>query len=198
MPSHQSTGVATSSRNRLLNAAKKLFAAHGYEQTATSAIARAAATSESQLMRYFGGKAGVLEALFEEAWVDLNARVLRVLQQELRTRDAILEAVMTVALALARETDLGILFMFEGRRMRGNKAAVRLSTGFVSYSDTIRGLVRKAQAAGEMDPALDAGAIASSILGAAESMMRDRSEMRATLEAMLSGFKAAPKRKVSR
>ena len=49
----------------------------GYEQTATSAIARAAGTSESQLMRYFGGKVGLLEALFDEAWADLNRRVNR-------------------------------------------------------------------------------------------------------------------------
>src|ERR687898_40350 len=89
MPSRPSPH-ALSSRDRLLKAAKRLFAAQGYEQTATSAIARAAGTSESQLMRYFGGKAGLLEALFDEAWVDLNTRVDRVLQAESEYHAAIL------------------------------------------------------------------------------------------------------------
>ena len=53
------------SRSRLLNAGKSLFARNGYEQTSTAAIAREAGSSESQLIRYFGGKAGLLEDLRE-------------------------------------------------------------------------------------------------------------------------------------
>src|SRR5918999_2940128 len=79
-PSRQDEIRTASSRDRLLEAAKRLFAAQGYEQTATSAIAREAGTSESQLMRYFGGKAGLLEALFDQAWTDLNERVKRVVE----------------------------------------------------------------------------------------------------------------------
>jgi AcrR family transcriptional regulator len=208
MPSHQAVAVPPSSRDRLLRAAKRLFAAQGYEQTATSAIARAAGTSESQLMRYFGGKAGLLEALFDEAWVNLNSRVQRVLQTETNYRAAILGAIQTVAAALGRDPDLGKLFMFEGRRLRGDQPRVRLSNGFLAFSDTVRGLVRKAQRAGEIDAALDAGAITSAILGAAESMIRDRmlaktlgrrafpeTEMRRTIDAMLSGFESRARRK---
>src|SRR5688572_21502902 len=152
MPSHQAgAAVAPSSRERLLHAAKRLFAAQGYEQTATSAIARAAGTSESQLMRYFGGKAGLLEALFDEAWVDLNSRVQRVLQTETDHRGAILGAIQAIAAALGRDQDLGKLFMFEGRRLRGGQPRVRLSNGFLAFSDTLRGLVRKAQTARQID-----------------------------------------------
>ena len=53
-----------SSRLRLLASAKMLMSRHGYEQASTSAIAREAATSESQLMRYFGGVVG----WFHVAW----------------------------------------------------------------------------------------------------------------------------------
>jgi AcrR family transcriptional regulator len=211
MPSHQANTVPPSSRDRLLHAAKRLFAAQGYEQTATSAIARAAGTSESQLMRYFGGKAGLLEALFDEAWVNLNSRVQRVLQAETNYRAAIRGAVQTIAAALARDPDLGKLFMFEGRRLRGDQPRVRLSSGFLTFSDTVRGLVRKAQTTGEIDAALDAGAITSAILGAAESMIRDRmlaktlgrrafaeTEIHRTIDAMLSGFESRPRRKARR
>jgi AcrR family transcriptional regulator len=211
MPSHQAVVGPPSSRDRLLHAAKRLFAAQGYEQTATSAIARAAGTSESQLMRYFGGKAGLLEALFDEAWVDLNSRVQRVLKTEPHYRAAVLGAIQTVATALGRDPDLGKLFMFEGRRLRRDQPRVRLSNGFVVFSDTIRDLVRRAQTAREIDAALDPGAITSAILGAAEAMIRDRmlaktlgrrafaeTEIRRTIDAMLSGFEARRRRNAAR
>ena len=53
------------SRARLLAAGKSLFARLGYEFTSTATIARDAGTSESQLIRYFGSKAGLLETIFE-------------------------------------------------------------------------------------------------------------------------------------
>ena len=204
MKSHQSEAPSSSSRDRLLLSAKRLFALLGYEQTATSAIAREAGTSESQLMRYFGGKAGLLEALFDEAWRDLNARVKRVVETEADPRETILDVVQTITTVLARDPDLSALFMFEGRRMRGDEPRIRISPGFVTCSDVLRSLVRQAQASRELDRSLDAGAITSSILGAAESMMRDRllarsgggrafaeREIRRTLDAMLSGFSGA-------
>ena len=193
--------TTTSSRERLLDAAKRLFAAQGYEQTATSAIAREAGTSESQLMRYFGGKVGLLEALFDDAWNHLNAKVSRALKTAEGNRQSLLDAIQTIVSALARDPALATLFMFEGRRMRGDEPRVRLSRGYLAFAETIRGLVRRAQATREIDPRLDAAAVTSAILGAAESMIRDRllaktgggrgfaeREIRRTLEAMLAGF----------
>src|ERR687889_345335 len=101
MPSHQLHASTVSSRERLLEAAKRLFAAHGYEQTATSAIARVAGTSESQLMRYFGGKVGLLETLFEDAWTDLNARVARAVKTVDNDREALLGAIQSIVGALS-------------------------------------------------------------------------------------------------
>jgi AcrR family transcriptional regulator len=200
MPSRPSV-ESTSSRSRLLQAAKRLFAEQGYEQTATSAIARDAGTSESQLMRYFGGKVGLLDALFEEAWTDLNARVNAAVDAAPSCRDAIIEAFQTITVALARDADLATLFLFEGRRLRGDEPRVRLSEGFQAFVETTRGLVRKAQAGRELDPRLDAAAITSALLGALEGMIRDRAlarvgggrgfaerEIRRTLEAMVTGF----------
>lgn len=200
MPSRPSA-EPTSSRSRLLQAAKRLFAEQGYEQTATSAIARDAGTSESQLMRYFGGKVGLLDALFEEAWADLNTRVKAAVEAAPSSRDAIVEALQTITVALARDADLATLFLFEGRRLRGDEPRVRLSEGFQAFTEMARGLVRKAQAARELDARLDAGAVTSALMGASEGMIRDRAlarvgggrgfaerEIRRTIEAMLNGF----------
>src|ERR1700746_3636430 len=59
---------APSSHDRILMAAKQLFASRGYENTSTVAIARMAGTSESQLMKHFGSKEGLLEAIFDQGW----------------------------------------------------------------------------------------------------------------------------------
>src|SRR5918994_142845 len=200
MPSRPSPH-ALSSRDRLLQAGKKLFAAQGYEQTATSAIAREAGTSESQLMRYFGGKVGLLQALFDAAWTDLNERVRRVVETTGTSREMILTVLQTVTNALARDPDLAALFLFEGRRLRTGDPRVQLSPGLLSFSEMLRGLVRKGQAAREIDRSLDATAITSSIVGATEAMIRDRllakvsgsrgfaeREIQRTLDAMLRGF----------
>jgi len=181
-----------SSRDRLLQAAKRLFAAHGYEQTATSAIAREAGTSESQLMRYFGGKVGLLEALFDEAWQELNARVTKIVEQPGSPREAILNVLQAIAAALAKDPDLATLFLFEGRRLRGDSSRVRISSGLVTFSEIARGLVRRAQAANEIDPALDAAAITSAIMGATEALIRDRTMARS------SGTRSFPEREIHR
>ena len=57
---------------RLLEAAKILFSVHGYENTSTAAIARQANTSESQLIKHFGSKEGLLEAIFDHGWQNLD------------------------------------------------------------------------------------------------------------------------------
>ena len=53
---------------RILKAAKALFAGSGFENTSTISIARMAQTSESQLIKHFGSKEGLLEAIFEDGW----------------------------------------------------------------------------------------------------------------------------------
>src|ERR1700759_2272336 len=64
-----------SSRNRILVTAKTLFASLGYDNTSTAVIARNAGTSESQMMKHFGGKAGLLDAIFTEGWDRVNAQM---------------------------------------------------------------------------------------------------------------------------
>ena len=74
---HIEVADAASSRERLLSTAKRLMAEAGYERVTTATIAREAGTSESQLVRYFGGKSGLLSAIFDESWAPLNPRIAR-------------------------------------------------------------------------------------------------------------------------
>src|SRR5687768_7077578 len=118
---------------RLLNAGKTLFAKNGYEHTSTAAIARDAGSSESQLIRYFGGKAGLLEAIFNDSWTALNQSVGTYLEGTQHGREGILRLVTLMIRALSQDHDIAFLFLFEGRRMRGNSPEVLLSKGFLEF-----------------------------------------------------------------
>ena len=161
------------SRVRLLAAGKELFAREGYEQASTASIAKAAGTSESQLARYFGGKAGLLEAIFNESWTPLNDEIQRLIAGAPHAREAVLGVLSTMTKAFGSDPDLAVLFLFEGRRIRGG-ADVVLSKGFVEFSELVRALIRRGQQDGSFRPEFSDAAVAAAVMGAAEGMMRER------------------------
>src|SRR5919206_5125097 len=77
------------SRQRLLEAGKSLFSKLGFEQTSTAAIAREAGTSESQLVRYYRSKVGLLEAIFNENWRELNHQIQQVVVAATDAKEAL-------------------------------------------------------------------------------------------------------------
>lgn len=162
------------SRSRLLAAGKTLFARLGYEQTSTSAIAREAGTSESQLARYFGGKSGLLEAIFDESWKPLNRLVLSKVASAPNAHQALLSVISTIVNGFGNDHELAFIFMFEGRRLRGSDHAVMLSKGFLEFIDLFRRLVERGQKDGSFSSDFSAAALASALMGAGEAMMRDR------------------------
>lgn len=163
-----------SSRARLISAAKNLFARSGFEQTSTAAIARDAETSESQLVRYFGSKAGLLDAIFEEAWMPLNARVHDLLADAGSGRAAVGGVLAAVLSAFERDDQLATIFLFEGRRIRGGESEIRLSSGFLEFNDIIHRLIKRGQKDGSFSTSFDSGALAAALMGAAEAMVRER------------------------
>src|ERR1700687_4478058 len=71
----QKTAILTSRHDRLRDAGKDLFADRGYESTSTAEICRLAGTSQSQLIKHFNSKLGLLEAVFEHAWEQINPAI---------------------------------------------------------------------------------------------------------------------------
>lgn len=194
--------TSDSSRARLIAAAKALFAHAGFEQSSTAAIARDAGTSESQLVRYFGTKAGLLEAIFDEAWTPLNARVHDLLADASSGRAAVGGVLSAVLAAFERDDQLATIFLFEGRRIRGGEHEVKLSSGFLEFTDIIHRLIRRGQKDGSFAPGYDSKALAAALMGAAEAMVRERvlarragttktysdKQVQRIFEAMLDGF----------
>jgi AcrR family transcriptional regulator len=159
---------------RLLNAGKTLFAKSGYEQTSTAAIARESGSSESQLIRYFGGKAGLLEAIFNESWSGLNEYVQQHIAEAAHGRDAIIRILSLMIQAFSRDHDIAFLFLFEGRRMRGGSHEVLLSKGFVQFLQVVDMLIERGRDDGSFRIAVNSKVMCSAMLGCAEGMVRDR------------------------
>lgn len=160
-------------RTRLLAAGKSLFARLGYEQTSTLAISRDAFTSESQLVRHFDGKAGLLAAIFEESWRPLNESVQSVVADASNARDAVLTVFSTMMAAFGRDPELAFLFLFEGRRVRGGTEIV-LTKGFLDFSELLHRLVRRGQKDGSFPATFEAPVLATAMMGAAEGLIRER------------------------
>src|SRR5579872_1782937 len=104
-------------RDRIVLAAKQMFAERGYENTSTGAIARAAGTSESQLVKHFGSKEGLLETIFDQGWEMITAR-LNALEQSKDPRESVQRLLGGMLLSLEADPQLKDLMLLEGRRIR--------------------------------------------------------------------------------
>jgi len=165
---------AGSSRERLLGTGKRLMAEAGYERITTAAIAREAGSSESQLVRYFGSKTGLLEAIFDASWAPLNPHIARLVAAAPTAREAMVAVLAAMISAFEHDPDLAKLLLFEGRRVRGDSAEVLITQGFKDFARLVLSLIERGQKDGSFSSALKPQAITSALLGASEGMMRDR------------------------
>jgi AcrR family transcriptional regulator len=69
---------AASTRAALMAAARKLFTERGYDEVSAEEIVRAAGVTRGALYHHFGGKAELLEAVYERLEAESTERVARV------------------------------------------------------------------------------------------------------------------------
>lgn len=166
--------AAASSHDRIREAAKTLFAKKGYESTSTLAICRMAGTSESQLLKHFGSKQGLLEAIFQNAWDGINPALRLATSSIPSPREKfrmLLEMVLTF---LNSDSELRFLFLLEGRRVRDDGKLVALVPGFLEFVDIVDGILQDLAEHGELAPGIHPQAIRSALMGAIEGLLRDR------------------------
>ncbi len=163
-----------SSHDRILHAAKRLFASKGYENTSTVAIARMAGTSESQLMKHFGSKEGLLEAVFERAWRRINWEMRRRIER-LASRAQKFKALVDLTVtALGRDRELKVLLLLQGRHIRKDGQMILLDQGFLEFVRTADGILREMRAAGQLRSDAQVETVRSALMGAMEGMLRDQ------------------------
>jgi AcrR family transcriptional regulator len=164
----------TSTHCRILRVAKELFANRGYEHTSTSAIARTAGTSESQLMKHFGSKSGLLEAIFTEGWCAIADRA-RLASDTLDDPVSKLEAIAAAVVGhLERDPEMKVLYLLEGRRIRREGQMVALTDGFLGFVRLLDSIIEDCKARGLLDANIPPHAVRSALMGLLEGMLRDR------------------------
>ena len=160
-------------RERMLQVAKQLFAERGYENTSTVAIARAAGSSESQLMKHFGSKEGLLEAVFDQGWSILTER-LGDLDSLRDGRQKIEQLVGAMLVALEADPVLKDLLLLDGRRIRKEGHMILMTRGFLQIVGTLDRILNEMRTQGELGPGLNPQAVRSALIGSVEGMLRDQ------------------------
>jgi len=191
-----------SSRDRLREAAKTLFAECGYENTTTPAICRLAGTSQSQLIKHFIDKQGILEAIFEYTWEQINPAVLLATESITPPQEKLRVLIDMVLGFLEKDPAIRTLVLLEGRRIRGDGHMVVLVPGFIDFVKMLDGILKELAAQSELAPHIHPQAFRSALMGAVEGMLRDQmlaltsgfpasyteADMRAVVSSLLSSF----------
>jgi len=172
--SEPSKAPGSSTHERILRVAKTLFANRGYEHTSTSAISRQAGTSESQLMKHFGSKAGLLEAIFIEGWIEITEEARTTIEGLNSPTDRLQAITRCVLESLERDSELKLLLLLEGRRIRKEGQMVALTEGFMSFVKLVDGVLQEMTDAHMLRANLNPQALRSALMGMLEGMLRDR------------------------
>lgn len=158
---------------RILHAAKELFAEHGFENTSTMSIARQAQTSESQIVKHFGTKEGLLEAIFEDGWRHIGQAFGAI--EYLPSPSSKLQALVGLILTKLEEDEkLKQLFLLEGRRVRREGRMILMTQGFVQLVKTADRLLKEMRDLGQLRSDLHLEGIRSALIGMLEGLLRDR------------------------
>jgi AcrR family transcriptional regulator len=165
--------VRSSPRERILDAATRLFATHGYEHTSTLSIARAAGTSETQLMKNFVNKQGLLEAVFAELLGNM-ARCLEQVQHLDSPRGKLREFFRRVLPWLEEHPELKKMFFLDLRRIRNkNDGDVLTGPGHDEFLLQIDGILEDARKVGQLKCPLRTQLIRAALFGAMAELLRE-------------------------
>jgi len=165
---------AGSTHERILRVGKTLFANRGYEHTSTSSIARQAGTSESQLMKHFGSKAGLLEAIFTDGWTLITEQARVAIEDVPSPLEQLQLMSGCVLQSMERDPELKLLMLLEGRRIRREGQMVSLTEGFLGFVHLVDGVLNAMRDQKLLRPDLSPQAVRSALMGMLEGMLRDR------------------------
>ena len=167
------TTAELSSHDRILRAAKLLFAQNGYENTSTVAIAREAGTSESQLMKHFGSKQGLLLAILDDGWNGILDRV-RATGNAVSAGDRLVAMLTAATIEFENDEQFKILAALEARRVRKDSNEVIVSRGYRRFREVFDRTLLEMRTEGLIRSDLNLDAVRAAILGFADGLWLDQ------------------------
>jgi len=161
-----------SAHDRLLESGKSLFASRGFSNTSTIMIARAAGTSESQLVKHFGSKDGLLEAIFDRCWKTLMPfpEAAGCASPSEYLRQLIEQAIA----GMEGDPALRELFLLESRRIRREDNIVMVSSSYAAFVHQVDEALTGLRDHGQLNSEAPVPAVRAAILGMCEGLLRDQ------------------------
>jgi AcrR family transcriptional regulator len=149
---------AAERRQALIDAALRVFSSGSYAGATTAEIAREAGVSEPILYRHFTSKRDLYVACLDEVWVQTREKIEAKLA-ELGDRDAV-KAVGTTMIALRSQRVLPANLWIQALTEAGEDVEIRraIRRHVKALHGFIASVVRRAQAAGGVEPDRDADA----------------------------------------
>ena len=195
-----------SSRDRILSAAKELFAKNGYENTSTVAIARQAGTSESQLMKHFGSKQGLLFAIIDQGWTAILHRAYALSSMPVRSPQSLVEVLESYIVELEQDPAMRTLVVLESRRARRESSGPHAPEGSQQFGSLIESLLRELKNQGGLQTELNVTACRAALFGMMEGLLLEAvlgakdnrqalygpDEVRRVLETLVFGLTGEP------
>jgi AcrR family transcriptional regulator len=202
---HITTPPAISSHDRILRAAKRLFAQNGYENTSTVAIAREAGTSESQLMKHFGSKQGLLISIFDRGWNAIGERI-KATNHASSPAERLLAIITAATIEFENDPQLKTLVALEARRIRKDSNEVAVSLGYRRFRELLDRNLIEMRTEGQIRHDLNLDAVRAAVLGLADGLWRDQivatragmaanynfDDIQAVLELLIGSFQEPP------
>jgi len=199
--SRRKQGARTeATRTALIEAARRLFAERGYDGVATEEIVRAAGVTRGALYHHFGGKAELLEAVYERLEAEATEQVARiVLGSELESPIEAMKAGAEAFLDECAKPDLRQIVLHDAPAVLGWDRWREI--GAANGLGLIEASLTAAVEAGEIRP-LPVKPLAHLLIGALDEAAMlvaraedpaSRAEVTETLGLLLDGF-AAPSR----
>ncbi|HZD32436.1 MAG TPA: TetR/AcrR family transcriptional regulator [Candidatus Angelobacter sp.] len=162
-----------SSHDRILRAAKRLFAEVGYENTSTVSVAREAGTSESQLMKHFGSKQGLLIAILDRGWTAIAERV-KASNHQASPADRLIAMLSAVTIEFENDAQLKTIAALETRRVRKDSTEVAISRGYRRYREMLERVLIDMRTEGQIRSDLNLDAVSAAVVGFADGLWRDQ------------------------
>ena len=164
-----------SSRDRLLRAGKTLFAQRGFDGTTTAAIAKAAHTSQSQLIKHFSDKHGVLVAALEAAWQQLNPAIALATARISKPAEQLRLALNMFLSTVEQDATTGAVLALDGGSVHQPDGRPFVSSGYNQFAGILETIMETMRTQGELRAEIHPRALRSLLMGALEKFVRDKS-----------------------
>lgn len=154
-PAHERRD-ASENRARILAVAQRLFGEKGVADVTMADIAAAAGVGKGTLYRRFANKGELCLSLLDENLRSHQEEMLALLQRQAGEKRAFLDRLQAFLRHVAAFTDHHMAMLYEVQRAGITPALPGLDPPYFSFQQmTVSGLLRSAQAGGEIDPRLD-------------------------------------------